>query len=231
MARKATILCQIPDVEGATWDVREIRPTKHDFEIFIGWPEGRRGRGYGGPRVIATQPMLDFWEVHRLERTGIIYDLPISRGAVKRVRALLGMNFYLDNAEWWWQRFEDLADMSNHRFAQLHGVSDSMVSIVRGKILGPRNRPEGWWREPEVAELLLSEMAGDLLATELGVPYGSAGRLRHLLRKERGIAPPDPSNVGRKAGLASAAAANFVAMSPEQRKTRMQPAIDKRWAE
>lgn len=55
MKRNPKILGQVRDVEGSLWDVRQIRDTKHGFDLLFGSPEPRLGSYKGGlPRLIAT---------------------------------------------------------------------------------------------------------------------------------------------------------------------------------
>lgn len=52
MARAARIIGQTTDLHGHRYDVREERGGP--VPILIGWPEGFRGPGCGGPKVILT---------------------------------------------------------------------------------------------------------------------------------------------------------------------------------
>lgn len=184
MARRATIIGTTTDFEGSLWDVRESRNTKHGFSLLFGWPSGRRGPGWGGPRLIPTQDLLAYFAAVRLRRDGAIYDLPAAATTIKRIRRLLGLDYYCDNAEWWLDRLEDLSSMSGVRFSQVHGVEQSMVSEMHTRFLGKRNREPNWWREEPNAELLKSDLPRAYVADRLGISIGAVGRLRWILRKQ-----------------------------------------------
>src|ERR1035438_59695 len=113
MKRNPKILGQVRDVEGSLWDVRQIRDTKHSFDLLFGSPEPRLGSYRGGlPRLIATQPLIDFWEANRTKRDGVLFDLPAGRTTLKRVRRRFGFNNLDDIAEFWMERIEDLDELS-----------------------------------------------------------------------------------------------------------------------
>jgi hypothetical protein len=100
MARRAIIIGTAQDIFGRLFDVRESRPTRHGFNVLLGWPvTARRGPGGGGPQVIITKPLAEYLEKMRLAPVGI--DLPIGRGAVKRLRFILGHHWFRDNTAWW----------------------------------------------------------------------------------------------------------------------------------
>src|ERR1022692_1313838 len=65
-----------------------------------GEPEPRLGSYRGGlPRLIATQPLIDFWEANRTKRDGVLFDLPAGRTTLKRVRRHLGFHNLDDISE------------------------------------------------------------------------------------------------------------------------------------
>ncbi len=67
---------QVKDVDGITWNVRDVRTTKHGFDLHFGVPADNHGAYRGGlPRLIATPALRDFWDTNRLEG-GLLYDLP-----------------------------------------------------------------------------------------------------------------------------------------------------------
>jgi hypothetical protein len=141
MKRKAAILGQVRDVEGGLWDVREIRDTKHGFDLLFGSPEPRLGSYRGGlPRLIATQPLIDFWEANRTKRDGVKFDLPAGRTTLKRVRRRLGFHYLDDFSEFWNERIEDLEALSAREFAIRHKVDIHVVFETRRKLLGNRAR-------------------------------------------------------------------------------------------
>ncbi len=185
MARQAVILATAEDVDGALWDIREARPTPHGFDVQMGWPHGDiRGRGgSGGPRVVLTAPLAAYLEVMRERPVRIA--LPIGRGAVKRLRRLLGHHAQIDRAAWWEARADDLAEMTIERFAARHEVSVGAVVQARHALFGPTLRPAGWWRAPDVAALILADRPRVEIADQLGISLGSVGRLRWALASER----------------------------------------------
>lgn len=188
MARQATIIGQAVDIWGATWDVRETRPTQHGFDVQLGWPQAvARGRGgSGGPRVIITASLAAYLKSLRHRSPAI---LPLGMTAIKRLRRLLGLNVYLDSAAWWEERADDLADMTLARFAARHGVSVAAASLARTALLGRAQRPARWWREPSIARLILSNRPLADIADELDISVGSVSRLRSALREAQN---PDP---------------------------------------
>lgn len=187
MARKAIIIGQSRDMFGRLWDVREERPTRHRFSLLIGWPlapDGTRqsGKGYGGPGLVPTRDLYRYWRKGRLKR-GYIYDLPASSTAIKRVRSLMRFNQYQDRRRWWMARVEDLLDLSGAEFARRHKVLESDVSEARKYFFGSRQRPNGWWREPEIRAIICSDLSHAEISRRLEIPLSSSRRLRHLLEK------------------------------------------------
>ncbi len=186
MARRATVIGRCRDLFRCEWDVRESRPTRHGFDLHIGWPldvQGRRlsGRGNGGPRLVPTRSLYRYWRRLSRARDGSIYDLPMSRSTLKRVRALLGLNLYAQHRRWWMQHIEELHDLTCTDFAKRHGLHLSDVSKTRREFFGRRKRPVGWWREPETAALLRSGLPHMVIAEQLGIPISTSGRLRWML--------------------------------------------------
>ena len=137
--------------DGGAWQ------TAHGWPLRLGWPVGLpRGRGgSGGVRVILTRELAAYLEAHRM--TPGAMALPCGRGAIKRLRALLGMDWRTDNETWWLDRLDDLADLSGVEFARRHGVSSAAVSHAHKACFGSRLRPAGWWRDPVVVSILTSD--------------------------------------------------------------------------
>lgn len=182
MARHATIIGHVRDAWGDPWDVRESRPTKHGFALQIGWPAGCRGKGYGGPRAIPTPELVAYLERHR--RDAGVWDLPIGRTAVKRLRRLLGHNRYIDAAEWWEDRAADLATLTLEQFAAKHGRKVGAVERARLALYGKTNRDHGWYRQEPARSLLIGNTPRAEVADRLGISIGAVGRLRWVLRSE-----------------------------------------------
>lgn len=160
--------------------MREYRETKHGFRVAIGWPEGRRGKGAGGVRTILTAELVIYLESHRDRPLNI--SLPIGNTTIKRLRKVLGHHWQIDRAAWWEARTDDLSDMTIQQFSEKHQVSVGAVVNARHALLGPSLRPAGWWRAPDVAEILRGDRSRAEIADELGISIGSVGRLRWSLK-------------------------------------------------
>lgn len=186
MARQATIVDQIKDLWGDEWDVREYRHTDHGFRVALGWPAGtpRGAGGAGGPRAILTEPLVIY--LASLRDTPQDIRLPIGRTTLQRLRRTLGHHWRIDRAAWWETRVEDLSDLSLTAFAAKHGVSIAAASHARNALFGAMTRPAGWWRAPDVVEIILSDRPRAVVAETLDISIGTVGRLRWLLRQEAG---------------------------------------------
>lgn len=129
MSRRAKIIGKTTDIFGVRWDVRERRPTKHGWDVFIGWPQGEpRGRGGRGIATIATPALTQYLIDTRLRDT----DLPIGRNTINRLRALIGISWSWD--EWWADREHDLLTLTLEQFCALHGCSIGAASQRRAAI-------------------------------------------------------------------------------------------------
>lgn len=178
MARKAHIIDQATDAWGSEWDVREARPTKHGFDVLIGWHKGCRGKGYGGPQTILTTPLVEHMERHRYD---FAWDLPLGNTTIKRIRRVLGHHRYLDAAEWWAERIDDLSNLTLEEFAAKHDRKISTIERARLALLGRTLRPAYWWREDATASLILSDRSPAYIADKLGIALSSVRRLRMML--------------------------------------------------
>lgn len=189
MARQATIIDRISDAFGDEWDVREYRPTAHDFDVALGWPSGQlRGAGQaGGPRVILTASLVAYLTAHRDSPKNI--RLPIGRTAIKRLRSILGHHWQIDRASWWEDRVEDLSDLTIDEFSRRHNVAVGSVVNARHSLFGPKLRPAGWWRVADIAKLLIANRPRVEIAGELGISVGSLGRMRYALKHAEFIHP------------------------------------------
>ena len=100
MAREATIIGHAQDYKGNSYDVREIRPTPHGFDVLLGWPDSlQRGQGGSGPKVILTTALADFLVATKLAPAEWV--LPIGGTTIKRLRRELALNWYRDKGQWW----------------------------------------------------------------------------------------------------------------------------------
>ena len=185
MTRKAAILGHVRDVEGGLWDVRDIRDTKHGFDLLFGSPDPRLGSYRGGlPRLIATQSLIDFWEANRTKRDGVLFDLPAGRTTLKRVRRHLGFHNLDDISEFWKERIEDLEALSAREFAIRHEVDIQVVFDTRRKLLGKRARDPGWWRKPRPLKILRSNITLRKMGEKLDISITQAKRLRDRARRQ-----------------------------------------------
>jgi hypothetical protein len=180
--REKKTICQIRDVHGVNWDVRQIRPTKHGFYLFFGSPAGRPWRS--NACIIPTKELRNFWDSNRTRHDGFLYDLPIGRSTVKRVRRRLQFNFREDWMKFWQDRMDDLKTMSVREFGAKHDVDHNVVNEMRFKILGRRARQIGWWREPWIIDVLLAEGTLGAAGEKLGIGTSQVFRLREEARKE-----------------------------------------------
>lgn len=182
MARQSTIIGSAIDIWGYKWDVREDRKTAHGWPVRIGWPAGEpRGKaGAGGPRIIVTPQLAAHLESVRAAPGG--HGLPIGMTALKRLRRLLGHHRQIDRAEWWSDRAGDLADLTIEAFAARHQVGAGAVLNARHALFGPVLRPAGWWRAPDIAQLILADLPIATIADEFGLSASTVRRLRHELR-------------------------------------------------
>lgn len=171
----------IADAWGDNWRVEETRPTRHGFDVFLGRPAD--GNIRGGRRVIVTPDLASHFEARRLNPSTL--TLPIGLSTIKRIRALLGHNRYIDHAAWWDERVTDLADLTIEQFCARHGVTVGAAVNARHALLGPTLRPAGWWRAPDIRAIILSAAPRAEVAERLGISVGSIGRLRYWLRVGR----------------------------------------------
>jgi hypothetical protein len=176
MQLKYPVLGQTHDVEGYLWDVRDVRTTRHGFDLLFGSPAPRGRDGCGLPRLIATKSLIDFWEVNRL-RPGTLFDLPAGRTTLKRVRYRFGFNHVEDRSAYWRARIHDLATMKPRDFALRHGVTPETAFEWRAKLVGRRARKLGWWRESEPLAILQSTLTPNEMCRKLGISRSHVQRL------------------------------------------------------
>jgi hypothetical protein len=181
---KFPIIGKVKDVDGAEWYVRDIRTTKHGFDLLFGSPVSRVNGFVGLPRLIATHPLKDFWEVNRLRRDATIYDLPAGRTTLKRVRQRLGFHVGNDTAKFWNSHIVDLRTLSAPKIAAKHNINLCVVRGARYRVLGKTMRERGWWREPRVVNILLSRLTLREMGKKLGIGITHARRLRERARQE-----------------------------------------------
>ena len=151
----------IKDALGLQWDINEARATKYGFDLYYGKKKDRTGYDVGGPnRLIYTNELKAFWEKYAIRTDGTIFDLPAGRTTLKRARLALGFNWDKDSEKFWRKHKNDLKTLTPREFEKKHkhrGINGERMSFWRLRIVGARARPSGWWKEPEVLKLLLSE--------------------------------------------------------------------------
>ena len=176
---------QVRDADGDCWNVRDVRTTRHGFDLYFGTPENNHGAYRGGlPRLIATQALCDFWEANQIKGRRVLFDLPAGATTLKRLRRRLGFNFRDDTREFWTARKEDLDSLPTREFAARHGVKTEVASDWRRKIIGIRARPIGWWRRPKFRKVLLADLTLSEAGRKLGIGISQAKRLRDRARLE-----------------------------------------------
>jgi len=179
------IVGQAKDVEGQLWDIRDVRETRHGFNLHFGTPADDHGAFRGGsPRLIATKGLVDFWNANRTRGHGFLFDLPAGRTTLKRARRRLGFNYNDDVTEFWTDRLEDLETLPAREFAIRHGVVLDVTFERRRKMVGMRARPRGWWRTPEIRGILLADLTLIRIGRKLGIGISHAKRLRDRARLE-----------------------------------------------
>lgn len=183
MARYATIVGSCRDHTGYPFDVREIRPTGLGFPILVGWPEGVRGKGMGGPQVILTKDLRKYLLDTFLSRGEALRTLPIGGSTLKRLRRVIGLDYYAEVSAWWIEKAPELASGTLTNFAERYGLDLSTVSEWNQRLFGKRLRHANWWKTPDVQALLLSGDPAWLIASKLDIAEGSVRRLRWLSRQ------------------------------------------------
>lgn len=183
MKMKYPILGQVRDVEDAVWDVRDIRTTKHGFDLLFGSPVSMPVHRWGPPRLIATRSLYDFWDANRTKRDGAIYDLPAGRTTIKRIRRRLGFHSLKDLSKFWHARIEDLQKLSARDFASKHDVNIRVVFETRYKLLGKQARDLNGWHDPATLEVLRSNLTLREMGEKLGISISHAKRLRDRARQ------------------------------------------------
>lgn len=135
-SRAKPIIGQTVDHEGRTWDVTEVRPTVHGFDLLLGWPEDLdRGLGRGRSRVILTTELVEL--ITSSDKSQDI-DLPAE---VQHIRKRLGLTKpnkpHLSRpVQWWLERMRDMLSLTTTDFAAKHGVSNAYVCKWRKNLTG-----------------------------------------------------------------------------------------------
>lgn len=178
--RKLEVGATVTDYWGDDWIVINIRTAPGVPAVPLGRPAGYFGRG--GPTIFVTPALAEHLERYRHSpgKAG----LPVGLTALKRLRRLLGHNRYIDSAAWWEARADDLATLTMEEFAARHGKSMGQIHNAKVALFGPTNRPNGWWRQPEITSLLRSGLPTSEIADQLGLSAGGARRLIWQARQQ-----------------------------------------------
>lgn len=183
---KYPVIGETIDADGHLWYVRQVRETKHGFDLLFGSPESRvEPFPTRLPRLIPTQSLKDFWEANKMLHDHTIYDLPAGRSTLKRVRRRFGFDVRKDSVKYWKAHIDDLRMLSARQVAAKHQINDCVIRQVRQKLLGKMTRDFGWWREARVMNILLSPLTLREMGKKLGIGTSHAARLRTRAREEQ----------------------------------------------
>lgn len=175
---------QVKDFNKAPWNVREVRPTKHGFDLCFGIPCNTYNRPYrGSSRLIVTKALRDYWHAHRTKSLRFFLDLPASSGSIQLALRRLRFCHRADVKAFWTDRVEDLASLPTREFAAKHGVDPAAAFEWRLKLV-KRGRPAGWWHTPQILKLLLSPTPLGEAGRELGIAISEVHRLRGQAMRE-----------------------------------------------
>jgi hypothetical protein len=180
---KWPVIGQVRDVFGNLWFVRDIRTTKHGFDLLFGSPDKEDRHTWGLPRLIPTRELVDYWEANRTNRDCVIYDLPAGRTTMKRVRRRLGFHLPNDVAAQWRARLGDLKILKTREFAARYNMKFDVVKDARRRLLGRIARPVGWWQTPENLAILRSGLKRREIAEKLGIGTTHVRRLKLRVRE------------------------------------------------
>jgi hypothetical protein len=104
----------------------------------------------------------------------------------------LGFNWDTDSKTFWRKHKSDLMGLWPREFEKKYKekykeqeITAHRMSDWRFRICGARARPLGWWREPEVLKLLLSERSLNGVRAELGgqISTSQVFRLRRQAKR------------------------------------------------
>jgi hypothetical protein len=175
---KWPVIGEARDVFGNLWFVRDVRATKHGFDLLFGAPDEADRKHWGLPRLIPTRELADYWEANRTNRDRVIFDLPAGRTTLKRVRHRLGFNLLDDVAAQWQRRLDDLKTLKTREFAARYNMKADVVKDARRRLVGRTARPLGWWQTPETLALLRSGLRLREIGQKLGIGASHVRRLK-----------------------------------------------------
>lgn len=177
-------VARVRDVGDVLWDVQETRATRHGFSLHFGRPADENIACYHGhPRLIVTKALEDYWYAIRATGHGALFDLPASKQALQCARRQLGLRYHDDAKAFWTERIEDLESLPPLELAAKYEVKSGRARFWRRRLVGPRTRPAGWWRTPEICAILLSDKPLRQLSEELKIKRHYACELRRRAKR------------------------------------------------
>jgi hypothetical protein len=179
---KYPVLYQVRDVDNDLWDVRDVRPTKHGFEILYGSRVYRLTNHRNGPGLIVTKQLFDYWEANKTKRDGVLFDLPAGRTTLKCARSRCGFNHNRDLKNYWSEHIPELQTLSAREFAARHNLDVQLVFDSPFRVVGRRARDLNWWCTPETLAILRSGITLREIGKKLVIGTPHAGRLRNRAR-------------------------------------------------
>jgi hypothetical protein len=180
---KYPVLGQVRDVENDIWDVRDIRATKHGFDLLYGSPVYRLANDSCGlPRLIVTRELAAYWEINRTKHDGVLFDLPAGRTTLKRARNRQGFHYHRDTKNYWNEHIRDLEALPAREVAARHNVDLKVAFERRRQFVGKVARPLDWWRTPHTLDVLRSDITLREIGEKLGIGTSHASRLRDRAR-------------------------------------------------
>ncbi|HEY7387434.1 MAG TPA: hypothetical protein VH640_02920 [Bryobacteraceae bacterium] len=197
---KWPVIGEARDVFGNLWFVRDIRTTKHGFDLLFGSRDEADRKYWGPPRLIATRELINYWEANRTNRDCVIFDLPAGRTTLKRVRRRFGFHLPNDVNAQWRARLDDLKTLKPREFAARYNMKVDVVEDARLRLLGRTARLLGWWQTPETLAILRSDLKLREIGQKLGIGTTHALRLKlRALELERETAAGQTSQEIRPA--------------------------------
>jgi hypothetical protein len=180
---KYPVLGQVQDAHNEFWDVRDIRTTRHNFDLLYGSPVYRLANDCNGqPRLIVTKELAAYWEANRTKHDGVLFDLPAGRTTLKRARTRMDFHYYRDVKTYWSKYLRDLETVPAREVAARHNVDICVVKQRRRELLGTRARPRDWWRTPDTLDILRSNITLREIGEKLGIGTTHVRRLRDRAR-------------------------------------------------
>ena len=181
---KYPVLGQVQDAHNELWDVRDIRPTRHNFDLLYGSPVYRLANDSSGqPRLIVTKELAAYWEANRTKHDGVLFDLPAGRTTLKRARTRMDFHYYRDVKKYWSKYLRDLETVPAREVAARHNVDICVVYDNGGANCSAQGaRPLDWWRTPETLAILRSNITLREIGEKLGIGTTHAKRLRDRAR-------------------------------------------------